>query len=486
MKFALLGDDPAVLPLVHVLAEHPAHRLTAAALLGEMQAEVLRLVPAVRLVSGWEELIPADLDAVIVCGSASVIAEAAKQLAAAGRALVVFPQGTWDTELIYELSLVRDDNAVKLIPIGPRWLNPVFQEFHKELSSSSEDNAKSILHLRWEWDVEATPGGELPREVIRSYLLPDVSLLRMLGGEYHQVTAVESATRTGGIVLATVTLTGENLPDAVWSLRPVSTPSRWKLTVAHSGGTTTFEGSENPWDIVSSNPAKESIEPAGAEAGQVLLDFITRRLSVPEERPDWTDLTRDFEVLDAVRRSLARRRTIDLHFETTSERSLFKTQMTAIGCGVLMLTMFAVIALLFLGSVLDARSPAEIAADKADTIFYDREFERASETLTPAGKDHWDRVADKRHDPTMVPLLVEEVAEDLSRTRREHLVGLLKAEGIPNADERVEVHTLDGPWFKTVMKIARVLVFLPLFLFLGLQMLLLITRPAQAHRKAAP
>jgi hypothetical protein len=255
------------------------------------------------------------------------------------------------------------------------------------------------------------------------------------------------------------------------------------LTVAHSGGTTTFEGKDGSWNIVSSKHAKE-FEPTATLEGQVLLGFITRRLSVPEERPDWTDLTRDFEVLDAVRRSLARRRTIDLHFETTSERSLFKTQMTAIGCGVLMLTLFAVVALLFLGSVLDVRSPAEITADKANTIFYDREFEPAAEELSPAGKAHWDRVADKRRDPGMVPLLVEQVDdEDLARTRREHLVARLKSEGIPNADGRVEVHALDGPWFKTVMKIARVLVFLPLFVFLGLQMLLLITRPAQAHQK---
>lgn len=483
MKFALLGDDPVVLPLVRVLAEHSVHRLTAAALLEDRQAEVLGLVPSVRMVSGWEELIPADLDAVIVCGSADVIGEGAKQLAASGRPLVVFPQGTWDTELIYELSLVRDDNAVKLIPIQPRLLLPAFQEYQKELTSSPMDEGKSIQHLRWEWEVKTEPGRELPRDVIRSYLLPDVSLLRMLGGEYHQVTAVESATRTGGIVLATVTLTGQNLPDAVWSLKPGTGPSRWKLMVTHSTGTTTFEGSENPWDIVATHHAQDQSEPAATDAGQLLLKFIERRLTMPEERPDWTDFTRDFEVLDAVRRSLARRRTIDLHFETTSERSLFKTQMTAMGCGVLMLTLLAVVALLFLGSVLDARKPVEIAADKADTIFYDREFEPAAENLTPSGIEHWDRVATERRDPTLVPILVEQVDGDLSDARKEHLVGLLNAEDIPHADQRVEVHELDGPWFKTLMKIARILVFLPLFLFLGLQLLLLITRPAQSHRK---
>ncbi len=171
---------------------------------------------------------------------------------------------------------------------------------------------------------------------------------------------------------------------------------------------------------------KDFNESPSIEEGQAILQFLERRLATPDERPDWTDLTRDFEVLDAVRRFLARRRTIDLHFETTSERSLFKTQMTAIGCGVLMLTLFAVVALLFLGSVLDARSPVEIAADNSDTIFYDHEFEAESETLSSSGKEHWDRVAAERQDPAMIPILVEQVADqELSSNRREHLVGAI-------------------------------------------------------------
>jgi hypothetical protein len=483
MKLALVGDDPVVLPLVRGLAAHPTHRLAVAALCGELQAEVLRLVPAVRIVSEWEELISSKCDAILVCGSAERIGEAAKQLAAAGRALVVFPLGRWDTELIYELSLLRDDNGVKLIPVAPRLLHPAFRELRMG-RSTLRNEADPIMHLRWEWDIETRPGGNLPPGVVRSCLLPDVGVLRMLGGEYHQVTAVESTTRTGGIVLATVTLTGENLPDAVWSLKPVNTPSRWKLTVSRSSGATTVEGGENPWEIVSTNDGDSIAKFPQADDGQVLLDVIERGLSGPDERPDWTDLTRDFEILDAVRRSLARRRTIDLHFETTSERSLFKTQMTAIGCGVLMMTLFAVITLLVMGSLLDSRSPAELAAGKADTIFHADEFEAGSETLTEAGKVHWDRVASKRDDPA-IPLVVERTDnEDLSKRRRDHLIGRLEAEGVRNAEGRVEVATLKGPWFEMLMRIARVLVFLPLFLFLGLQGLLLITRPAQSHRKA--
>ena len=53
----------------------------------------------------------------------------------------------------------------------------------------------------------------------------------------------------------------------------------------------------------------------------------------------WTNVLHAAEVVDAAQRSLERRRTIDLHHETLSERAIFKTQMAAMGCGVLMLTL---------------------------------------------------------------------------------------------------------------------------------------------------
>ena len=52
-------------------------------------------------------------------------------------------------------------------------------------------------------------------------------------------------------------------------------------------------------------------------------------------------------------RSIRRRRTIDLHFESTSERTQFKTQMTALGCGVLGYLFFGLIAYLLVGELLD-------------------------------------------------------------------------------------------------------------------------------------
>ena len=53
---------------------------------------------------------------------------------------------------------------------------------------------------------------------------------------------------------------------------------------------------------------------------------------------EWGELIKCYETLDASHRSVRRKRTIELHFEPMSERAIFKTQMTAIGCGLLIAT----------------------------------------------------------------------------------------------------------------------------------------------------
>jgi hypothetical protein len=48
-----------------------------------------------------------------------------------------------------------------------------------------------------------------------------------------------------------------------------------------------------------------------------------------------------------------RRRTIDVYFETPSERGIFKTQMTAVGCCLLVLTPAAVVVYLAVAAAVE-------------------------------------------------------------------------------------------------------------------------------------
>jgi len=89
-----------------------------------------------------------------------------------------------------------------------------------------------------------------------------------------------------------------------------------------------------------------------SEIGCSQLSTLNSQLSTLNS-PDWPDLLRATEIVEAAERSVRRRRTIDLHFETTSERSQFKTQMTAIGCGLMSMTLVSFVFLLMAGALFD-------------------------------------------------------------------------------------------------------------------------------------
>lgn len=63
------------------------------------------------------------------------------------------------------------------------------------------------------------------------------------------------------------------------------------------------------------------------------------------------DLYRAFDLLEGAHRSLRRRRTVDLYFDTPSERSNFKSTMTAVGCSLLMLTLLTILLGLGAGAI---------------------------------------------------------------------------------------------------------------------------------------
>lgn len=351
MNFALLGNDPAVLPLVSAIAADSRQVLTHAAVPGDLQGELMRLARRARICGNWDELLLEErLDAVIVAGHEDGVLEGARQLAAAGKPLVILPQAGQGLDWVYQLTLVRDDTQVVLIPVFPQQSLPAVRRARELIR---DETIGTLLHLQFEREhppAEPAPGPPLlSRDEIERELLADVDLLRTFGGDYDQVTAVYSGTVGPRVSQATVTLAGRNLAEATWTLRAAE-GARWLLKITGVRAQLAIASEAGTPDLLLDG-VRQDLSASPSETGDALLAWVEKALSGERVRPNLNDLTRTFEIVEATRRSIARRRTIDLHFETTSERSLFKTQMTAMGCGVLVFTLFAVILLLLAGAV---------------------------------------------------------------------------------------------------------------------------------------
>ena len=138
MNFALIGDDPEILPLVSAIAARPTNRLECAALVGELASDLRSIAPAIRLLPRWDAILTAgQIDAVLVCGSDDAILEAARQLAAAGNPLMILPRSAQGSTWIYELSLIRDEGNAWIVPIFVDRALPGFERIRAALNAGA-------------------------------------------------------------------------------------------------------------------------------------------------------------------------------------------------------------------------------------------------------------------------------------------------------------------------------------------------------------
>lgn len=359
MKFALLSNDPFAGPVVDALLEHvDGSSLSCAVRLPSPPGPQPFARRIGRFVEHWEDLLVAkDIDAVVVGGTDPLILDGAKQLATAGIPLLFIPQAAHGSTFAYELSLIRDDNRVTIFPL--LWHR--FDQAAMELCNAvDQGRLGQIRYLQLQRSLRRdSPNTPISQSDVDTELLPDADLLRWLIGDYNQVTSLRSAATNDGVLMQSVVLAGRSLPEATWSINPVDGPSQWKLTVRGDRGTAELRRDDNSrrWVCEIDGQQTEGDERNTARGllaafaksveDQIARDDESNRL----DRDEWGELVQCFETVDATHRSVARRRTIELHFEPMSERAIFKTQMTAIGCGLLVATFFLTLCYLGIASV---------------------------------------------------------------------------------------------------------------------------------------
>lgn len=493
MKFALLGWHSGAKALVSVISQRPDDSLVAAAEIADDDVSaLLALAPGVRMVGGWDELLTLSFDFVIVAGNSEGVLAGARQLAMERTPVVLVPQATQGSAFIYELTLTRDDNGVPLIATPQLPAHSLVEQLSRDIADSKLGQVQ-LLRLERR-GLAGSPDASLTTSQIDAALLDDVAVLRSLGGDYSRVTAVHSAApinddekqATAGVVLANVALGGESLAEATWSFSP-GEPS-WKLTVTGTDATASLNLDLNTLSgclNVGTDGEATEVDSAVAtgSTGQTQLKRCSNSLGPLVE--EWGELTRCFETVEATHGSLRRKRTVELHFETTSERSIFKSQMTAIGCGLLLLTLFGLVAFLLLGALVDSRSMAQRSADADRRIIHEAEFLPGTGQLTESGAL---RISDLSSDLSSAPAPVfvmptgsetdDAASVELDAERLRIVTDRLRAGGFKASALFVELATVQHPFVMTMLSILRIVWIAPLVLFLLLQLLILAARPS--------
>jgi hypothetical protein len=487
MNVAVVGEDPA---LVAWAARIPVCGGCVSAMLVDSSwvSQLLSLAPLAHRTSDGRELATMEnLSAVLVGGASPETAAAAVALAKT-LPLLVLPQSRQGGT---EIALL-DMHASTDRPLMPAFLHrfdPVVTALARGIEQGRVGDVRIVRMER----VLAPPpdaAGRVPHPLTSEAFFLDVDLLRLMGGEFQRVTALRLDTAGESSRQTTVALASDEGPEAVWSVT-AGTQAAWTLTVEGSRGTSVIEqrGEDPPRLTINGVSVSVDREPA---IDSCLRTFFSRcregrsaPLSADAVVPTWADCTRAFALTAALEESVRRRRTVVPRLTGNSERDQFKSQMTAIGCGVLCWGVVWVCVGLLLGQVLDPRDSVERRAAAAGTILWQEDYLDA-QTLTDSARARLrERLAQEGSDAIVLiestpfiesPPFASSETEGPAEARKGAVQRVWEDLGREGRPPQVEVRALAGRGFRKMMLLVWGIAFVPLVIFLIAQVFLLTAR----------
>ncbi|MEY2725764.1 MAG: hypothetical protein RLZZ458_1631 [Planctomycetota bacterium] len=332
MKLALIGSNLNALPLLQELQRCADIELTASAISGPLLDQCAGRIPLQLAATSEDALLQRDLQLVLLalddCDEILRLTRAAVQ--ADRHVAVCLPLLTASAALVFELQLIADEAQTAVLPIVPRWQLRDLPPTALQLGLVPGEIRQLLLELSF---GDATP--EQLTEATRTGL----DLLSAAGFRYSQVTCLDAAA-PGGLLLSRLITLGAQadaespLPPATLQLRPESGGTGMLRAVLNSGSVVEYPLVSGEADVYF--PRLRWFMEDRARAAPLLEAASTT-----------------LELCEAAAKSVRRRRTVDVHFDAGTERSVFKSQMTAMGCGVLTWLMFSMVVLLMAGQLFD-------------------------------------------------------------------------------------------------------------------------------------
>ncbi|MEZ6125113.1 MAG: hypothetical protein R3C49_18355 [Planctomycetaceae bacterium] len=330
MRFVLTGDHPELSAMAAAIQSAPDHRMVCCCCSGDVAVQIARQgVDAVQVGSPEEAVSHPDADVAVIGFRRSETSIAlVRQASQADCHVVVIPPDDVSTAFSFEAHLLLDESRRGIVSLTGRWRVPA------PPPESCHDLQQISLSLPL-----------VEHRLDRMQLLA-VDAVCGLGLPFSQVTALDVPGADGRLLSRTITLASsaeagrKSAPAVIHFGQEVSEtlPSVIQLRSGQAG----------------SNPAQVRLAFQDAD---LPADTLTGIVSCLKDRDacqrEMEQFSNTLELMEGLQKSLRRRRTVDVYFDGVSERSAFKTQMTAIGCGVLSWVLFGLVAYLVVAQLLN-------------------------------------------------------------------------------------------------------------------------------------
>ena len=333
MRFSLVGDLDEASLFVDGVVGSPECSLGAVWIHGGLEQKLSHRFPAnaVRVGSPEDALIALETDAVIVAESdPEKSIRASRHASQADRHVVVIPARGISTAYSYELHLLLDESRCGILILsGCRYLPPSL-----DVSPSAADD----------FELSLPPPEDDGRD--RAAIMYAVDQIAALGFATSQVTALEVG-RSGMIPISR---------QIVLAASPHDVPGQPGITLNSSASAEPVRlhcrsSPEAPSHLITVPSHVEQMSEAATKA--LCADVVQSLDDSAVCETAMLQFSRTLQITEAIDRSLRRRRTIDVYHEGVTERSVFKTQMTAIGCGVLTWLLLGLVAYLVTAKLLN-------------------------------------------------------------------------------------------------------------------------------------
>jgi myo-inositol 2-dehydrogenase/D-chiro-inositol 1-dehydrogenase len=326
MNVLILGDDPEARAWAAWFAARSEHHLEAVypGFSGEDhgEAQVSRDLD--------DALATPGIELVVVGGPLPARGEALRRAAVEGLAIICLHPPGEDSEAYYQVALAHAETGAVIVPDLPLRLHPGVARLRQAVASGELGAFRVVRH-----ESPVPPGHA---DLARLAFPRLVDAVRALLGEIEALTASgDPPGEHPDLELVVQLRAGEGRRAEVRTWAGHEGPAR--LTVTGAAGSLTLEyGSDLAM------PARLIRQGGSSQSGEQILalglwdphEAIVQALSAPALGPTLIDGTRAMELSEAVMRSLRRGRTIDLHYESISEDSTFKSVMTSTGCMILL------------------------------------------------------------------------------------------------------------------------------------------------------
>jgi hypothetical protein len=354
MRLALLGIDEEALAIARWAVLADGHELVAAYDVGTRGDEVTSFAPAA--VSGdWESLVlRTHCDAVIVARGRAGLASATgiadderradqlrKLAQAATPMLVVCP--ACEAIVGFEIEMIRRDSRGIIVPFVPGQWRPELGKLAGWLDQAERSPIGRIEQVLLERELT-----DRNRPAVLAQFARDAALLRRLVGTIRSVTASGPPPKVGRDPLGpkpkqlpllanlSVSVGGERDVAVRWSIGPpAGAVDAGRLVVIGERGRATLHMPRGgPWSLgVGDDVATNGHGgPAYSDESSALAELAKAIDGRPADDGAWLNACRDQEAAEAIDRSLARGRTIELFGEEHTEEDAFKGIMAMGGC----------------------------------------------------------------------------------------------------------------------------------------------------------